>query len=56
MVSEIWEMECTNTSKQKENKSFFSYSKPCDGCMRAIAEFDIKNVMYTDESGEFVNL
>lgn len=40
----------------KENKSFFSYSKPCDGCMRAIAEFDIKNVMYTDESGEFVNL
>lgn len=40
----------------KENKSFFSYSKPCDGCMRAIAEFDIKNVMYTDESGEFVKL
>ena len=39
-----------------DNKSFFSYSKPCDGCMRAIAEFDIKNVMYTDESGEFIKL
>lgn len=40
----------------KENKPFFSYSKPCDGCMRAIAEFDIKNVMYTNEKGEFIKL
>lgn len=40
----------------KENKPFFSYSKPCDGCMRAIAEFDIKNVMYTNEKEEFIKL
>lgn len=40
----------------KENKPFFSYSKPCDGCMRAIAEFDIKNVLYTNEEGQFVQL
>lgn len=40
----------------KENRPFFSYSKPCDGCMRAIAEFDIKNVLYTNEEGEFIKL
>lgn len=40
----------------KENKPFFSYSKPCDGCMRAIAEFDIKNVLYTNEEGQFIQL
>jgi len=39
-----------------DNKNYFSYSKPCDGCMRAIAEFDIKTVFYTDEGGEFTEL
>jgi deoxycytidylate deaminase len=39
-----------------DNKHYFSYSKPCDGCMRAIAEFDIKTVFYTDDEGKFINL
>jgi deoxycytidylate deaminase len=30
----------------------FGLSKPCDGCMRAIATFDIKNVVYSlDDEG-----
>ncbi len=39
-----------------DNKNYFSYSKPCDGCMRAIAEFDIKTVFYTDDGGDFIKL
>jgi tRNA(Arg) A34 adenosine deaminase TadA len=27
-------------------------SKPCQGCMRAIATFDIKNVFYTEDNAE----
>lgn len=39
-----------------DNKPYFIYSKPCDGCMRAIAEFDITKVFYTDNGGEFIKL
>ena len=28
-------------------------AKPCIGCMKAIAQFDIKNVYYTTEGGNF---
>lgn len=39
-----------------QNKPYLMYSKPCDGCMRAIAEFDILNVFYSNDEGDFVKL
>lgn len=39
-----------------ENKPHFMYSKPCDGCMRAIAEFDIQKVFYTEDGGNLSQL
>lgn len=39
-----------------ENKPHFMYSKPCDGCMRAIAEFDIRKVFYTEDGGNLSQL
>lgn len=39
-----------------ENKPHFMYSKPCDGCMRAISEFDIRKVFYTEDGGIFNQL
>lgn len=38
------------------NKPSFMYSKPCEGCMRAIVEFDINKVFYTEDGGELVQL
>lgn len=40
----------------KEENPFFMYSKPCDGCMRAIVEFDISKVFYTETEGNFIQL
>jgi tRNA(Arg) A34 adenosine deaminase TadA len=34
-----------------KNKGVWGISKPCDGCQRAIAEFEIKNVYYTVDNG-----
>lgn len=34
----------------------YGLAKPCSGCTRAIADFNIGNVIYTDENGEFVKL
>jgi len=39
-----------------DNKPHFIYSKPCDGCMRAIAEFDISKVFYSNDGGDFIKL
>jgi len=35
-----------------DSKHFvYGLSKPCEGCMRAIAQFDIKHVYYTIDEG-----
>lgn len=39
-----------------KEQNYFSYSKPCEGCMRAISEFDIRSVFYTTDRGEFMQL
>lgn len=31
-------------------------SKPCSGCMRAIASLNVKNVFYTEEGNKFASL
>ena len=40
----------------KENNPFFSYSRPCEGCMRAIAAFNIQKVFYTEDGGSLTQL
>jgi len=35
----------------KDKEWIEAMAKPCNGCMRAIAEFDVKNVVYTTEEG-----
>ena len=43
--------------KHNEKKQMvWGNSKPCIGCARAIAEFDIKNVIYTAEKAQFLLL
>lgn len=39
-----------------DNKPFFSYSRPCDGCMRAIAAFNMQKVFYTEDGGSLTQL
>lgn len=39
-----------------DNKHYFSYSRPCEGCMKAIAEFDIKSVYFSNDKGKFIQL
>jgi len=34
----------------------YGLAKPCSGCSRAIADFNIGNVIYTNENGEFITL
>jgi len=37
---------------KKINKKFcWGLAKPCEGCTRAIATFNIRNVIYTDDDG-----
>ena len=36
---------------REDTVSGWGMAKPCEGCMRAIAEFGIKNVKYTNEQG-----
>jgi deoxycytidylate deaminase len=43
-------------SINSDNNPIFCYSKPCEGCMRAIEEFDIQKVLYTNEDGKFISL
>lgn len=38
---------------QKSNKFIWGLSKPCCGCSRAIAEFGIRNVVYTTDEGNY---
>lgn len=38
---------CRAKTDVKTNKMIYGMSKPCPGCMRAIVEFEIKNVFYT---------
>lgn len=38
---------------QKSNKFIWGLSKPCCGCARAIAEFGIRNVVYTTDEGNY---
>jgi|TARA_R110000851_G_scaffold141324_2_gene279164 deoxycytidylate deaminase len=35
------------------NKFTFGIAKPCDGCMRAISNFDIEKVYYTLDNGGY---
>ncbi len=37
-------------------KNKWGMAKPCTGCMRAIAEFNIKNVWFTNQDGVIENL
>jgi tRNA(Arg) A34 adenosine deaminase TadA len=36
--------------EQKSKKWVWGLARPCDGCSRAIAEFGIKNVIYTTDT------
>lgn len=38
---------CRAKNDIKTNKMIYGLAKPCPGCMRAIVEFDIKNVFYS---------
>ena len=40
----------------RKEDGMWAMSKPCSGCMRAIAEFGIRNVFYTDDNGKGVRL
>lgn len=40
----------------RRTKKGYGMAKPCEGCMRALAEFGIDNVYYTTDSGDFVAL
>lgn len=40
----------------RPTKKGYGMAKPCDGCMRALAEFGIDSVYYTTDSGDFVAL
>ena len=40
----------------RRTKKGYGLAKPCEGCMRAMAEFGIENVHYTTDSGGFVTL
>lgn len=46
---------CRVKRPDERSRSFVSgMAKPCEGCMRAVAEFGIKNVIYTtDEIGKY---
>lgn len=39
-------------SEKTKKKFVWGMSKPCSGCARAIAEFGIRNVIYTTDCGE----
>lgn len=49
-------MHVVRVSINSDDNPFFCYSKPCKGCMRAIEEFDIQKVLYTNEDGKFISL
>ena len=36
---------------REDTASGWGMAKPCEGCMRAIAEFGIRNVKYTNDEG-----
>lgn len=36
---------------REDTPSGWGMAKPCEGCMRAIAEFGIKSVKYTNDAG-----
>lgn len=40
----------------KGEKPTLCLAKPCKACQLAIATFDIKNVIYTNETGEIIKL
>lgn len=46
----ICRMKYVGTDRRK---FVYGLSKPCDGCMRAIANFDIKNVVYSLDDGGY---
>lgn len=44
-------------AKNNDNKKFvFGLSKPCVGCMRAIATFDIKKCIFSCDDGNYKEL
>lgn len=40
----------------RRTKKGYGLAKPCEGCMRAMAEFGIENIYYTSDAGDFVTI
>lgn len=40
-------------AKLEKGKWVYGLSKPCEGCMKAVATFDIKDVVYTTDEGDY---
>ena len=48
---------CRVKKSDRKTKSFvWGISKPCAGCMKAIIQYEIKNVVYTCDGGEYQKL